>query len=94
VERVPSLANFKIEVYPNPTSSGFTIKILQHVAINNIEIYTMKGEYIKSFHYPKSSQGQSLVVDLKSQGQTLPTGIYLIKIISTSGVVIKKLMVL
>jgi hypothetical protein len=66
--------NFKAQtIYPNPASSGFTINSLSKNS--HIHIFDMSGKELLRFEIPNSPQ---LFIDT----QTLPAGIYFVKVLS------------
>lgn len=70
-----------IEIFPNPVNNSFTLKLSNSgIHIQSITIYDVLGR-TRAFSYSKSNQINN----------TLPAGVYLIKIQTNQGRVIKKL---
>ena len=68
-----------LKLYPNPVTNILTIKS-KNVEISKVEIYSILGEKIKEIN----SNFDSITTD------NLPNGVYLIKIYSEKGMVMKK----
>ncbi|MFN7014888.1 MAG: T9SS type A sorting domain-containing protein, partial [Bacteroidia bacterium] len=62
-----------IDVYPNPTRNSFALS----ADVNQVEIYSITGQLIKSFNNVISNQQLDIT--------NLETGMYLIKIIDANG---------
>jgi len=73
------ILNNSLKLYPNPVTSILTIES-KNVAISKVEIYSILGEKIKEIN----SNFGSIATD------NLPNGMYLIKIYSEKGMVMKK----
>jgi len=71
-----------IAVYPNPVQNFITISNVSDALINRIEITDLNGRLVKSEFSPSDSKIN--VTDLQ-------TGMYLMKIISDKGFVVKKI---
>lgn len=72
-------------VYPNPSSGKFKI-YSSGFKIRNLEVYNLYGEKIYS---SSGIQNSLLEIDLSAQ----PNGIYFVKLISSAGTVVKKVVV-
>ncbi len=68
-----------ITFYPNPTKDSFTIKTEQ--AVQSVTIYSVSGQKVKQLNNPKSEINVS----------DLSTGVYLVKVKTTSGSLTKRL---
>ena len=73
------ILNNSLKLYPNPVTNILTIES-KNVAISKVEIYSILGEKIKEIN----SNFGSIATD------NLPNGMYLIKIYSEKGMVMKK----
>lgn len=70
----------KIDIYPNPTDSIFTLESQQ--PIEKVELYSMQGQLIRSF----TKQETYDVSDISK-------GLYFVKISATSGISVKSLVI-
>lgn len=81
-------ANNAVQVFPNPTTGILTIQNNRQIKLNNVQVYSVSGQLIKSFSLDKSAT--SSTIDLT----TFAKGTYILKVNSdkesTNVKVIKK----
>lgn len=75
-----------ITIYPNPTNKFVEIKS-KNAQIQNIEIYDIYGKKLNNITTNKAKQSNKLKLDISS----LQKGIYFIKIQTTQGNIVKKI---
>ncbi|MDO3695668.1 BspA family leucine-rich repeat surface protein [Wenyingzhuangia sp. chi5] len=85
-----TLSNFNPELlgltfYPNPVSSVFTINNPSELFLENIEVYNVSGNMIKNIQIEKKSK--EVNIDVSS----LTPAVYFIKIKTTNGGIVNKL---
>lgn len=68
-----------ISIYPNPTLGDIHIELKENIKLENVEIYNIHGQLVKSFS------------TLKINIDDVPSGIYLMKITSDKGILMKKI---
>ena len=86
--QVPDHFQDNVNVYPNPANGQFTISSLQS-AINAISIYNLLGEMVLTVPMPTANYPMQTSVEVSS----LPSGIYFIKIISSTSEITKKIII-
>jgi beta-glucosidase len=72
-------SEFQCSLFPNP--SGAEASLAYHLPKScnvDIEIFTIKGDYIKAFHFDNQSAGAH-ELDLKSGGNAFKRGIYVVR---------------
>ncbi len=84
-ENFPPISNPLIRVYPNPASNHFSIDILQGVEITILEIINIQGKV--SLHQKVTNGNYSFDVS------HLPKGLYFIRIYTSEGPEVKKLII-
>lgn len=81
-------ANNAVQVFPNPTTGILTIQNNKQIKLNNVQVYSVSGQLIKSFNLDKAAK--SSTIDLT----TFAKGTYILKVNSdkesTNVKVIKK----
>ena len=89
-EAIKSVADFGVNVYPNPTTGIFTINLKESArplrvleSVSNLQITDITGKTIKQL----SIDSYQLSIDLTNQ----PAGIYFVKIQTESNIIIKKI---
>lgn len=80
----PSVDNYSVNVYPNPTSSVLTIESTS--AINQIELYNMTGQLVYKM------QGNDSRMTLNTND--LPQGFYFVRVYNENGLTVKKVSVI
>ena len=83
VNELPS-SDFNFQVYPNPTSEVFNLKMSQFENVQ-IKIYNIYGECI----HQQISKSTNQQIDLSSQ----PNGIYFLQLKTEQGVITKKIII-
>ena len=73
----------EIEIYPNPSSGKFTLRIPDQIKVNSATIYDFQGQMVDSFDYGKTE------LDLSG----LSAGIYLLRLNYNSGKEIRKIII-
>ena len=76
--------NDNIVVYPNPTSGYIMFKTLASVSLTNLKIYNMLGKIVYSNNINNFS-------DIDISG--FPKGLYMVKLQTDNGTVVKKIMI-
>ncbi len=85
-----SIASENVNVYPNPFSSGFHLNFyLPHNTYLKIEVTDVLGKTIKNMEQKNFAEGENNL-ELNFTSDELKTGMYLLKIISPSGTIVKK----
>lgn len=82
---VGNVNNQKVDVFPNPNTGLFTVQLTSGQIINLVEIYDLNGRLIERIE----AGMESVQVDLKG----LSTGVYMVKLLSDSGVGTSKVIV-
>ncbi len=72
-----------IEVYPNPTNGKIQV-ISKQYSVSSIEIYNVFGENI--YQLPITAHRSPITIDLSDK----PSGVYIVKVKTEKGVVVKK----
>jgi ligand-binding sensor domain-containing protein len=72
-----------VKVFPNPVKDHFNIEIPAGMNISYIEIFTIQGNVIKSLKITNNQNS----IDMRN----LPGGIYIIRLHTDQGVVVKKM---
>ena len=80
-----SISNADFKIYPNPSKGVFTVQLPNDIEVRNLEIYNTVGKVV--FQQKLSSSREEI------RTSNLPTGVYLVKISSSSGAVINKLVI-
>lgn len=78
-----SQSNTGFSVYPNPNKGQFTIELTSTDAESTIEIYDVMGKKVWS----KISSANKLEIDISGQ----PKGIYLVKVVNETKVIVQKI---
>lgn len=82
------LLNNNIKVYPNPTSSQFTIEMNTQIkSTTTIQIYNMNGQSIYKNSYNKELR--KITIDISKYGK----GVYMLKMINNDEIINKKIIV-
>ena len=81
-------ANNAVQVFPNPTSGVLTIQNKSQVKLNNVQIYSVTGQLVKTFNLEKTMKNTTIDIS------TFAKGTYILKVNSdkesTNVKVIKK----
>ena len=81
-------ANNAVQVFPNPTSGVLTIQNNKQIKLNNVQVYSVTGQLIKSFKLDQASKSSTIDIS------TFAKGTYILKVNSdkesTNVKVIKK----
>ena len=75
-------SNQRISIYPNPASNR--VQIQSEMELRAVELYDVQGRLLLT----KEAQGKQAVIDISAQN----AGLYLLKVVSDKGSVLKKIM--
>tara|TARA_R110001592_G_scaffold178278_3_gene419000 strand:+ start:774 stop:3533 length:2760 start_codon:yes stop_codon:yes gene_type:complete len=84
-----SLNNLELQVYPNPSNGVFQIKIVNIKAGTEFNLFDVTGKLVSRKIITTDALSKSVTVGNKN----LPSGIYILKIISTEEIITKKLII-
>jgi len=90
-DEIPLKQTLDFEIYPNPVNNIFGVSLSRRdVIIKGFEIYNIKGQKVKSFNNSDIVNGTRISID----SSTLPSGIYLMKLITDKEVAVKKFLII
>lgn len=84
-----------VELYPNPAVNDVRLTIaLKKETFLKIEISNLTGDIIRSYNYERLIPGEhNIIWDLTRDGREVPSGIYILNILTENGTLAKKLIV-
>jgi PKD repeat protein len=83
------VVNNSVSIYPNPTSNNSTLEFFSTIEENGlVEIYDLVGKKVKSIYNGPIKKGLN---QFELEVMDIPTGVYFVKIKTSSGVLTKKL---
>jgi len=82
IEEVEKLEN-KLSIYPNPVRDVFSIKMEEGIQINRLELLDIQGRLVKNYQNNKDN----LPI------HSIAGGVYFVKITTSKGIVLKKIVV-
>lgn len=80
------LVETQFDLYPNPASKSFNVKVTESDKIETVELLELNGNKVLTLN---NINTDSIVVDI----ETISSGMYLVKVITSNGVGIKKLLI-
>lgn len=82
---IPAFENASVSVYPNPTNGLVNVQFATQTAVDAINVYSVSGQLVYSKQFNTASD--SYTVDL----QKAATGVYIMKLESENGTIVKRL---
>jgi len=90
-EEIPLEETLDFKIYPNPVNNILGVSLSRRdVLIEGLEIYNIKGQKVKSFNNSDITNGTRISID----SSKLPSGIYLMKLITDKEVAVKKFLII
>ncbi|MCK5052272.1 MAG: T9SS type A sorting domain-containing protein [Candidatus Cloacimonetes bacterium] len=90
-DEIPLGQSLNFEIYPNPVNNIFGVLLSRKdVFIKKFDIFNVKGQKVKSFDSPEIMNGSRLSID----SSKMPSGIYLMKLITENEVAVKKFLIM
>lgn len=81
----PIIEDASLIVYPNPASENITI-LSENTGLNQVEIIDINGRLVRSFHFTEEQQVEIQLYDFSK-------GIYILKLTTKEGILLKKLII-
>ncbi len=90
-DEIPIEQILDFEIYPNPVNNIFGVSLSRRdVIISKLEIFNIRGQKVKSFNSSDMMNGNRMSID----SSKMPSGIYLMKLITENEVAVKKFLLM
>lgn len=90
-DEIPLDQSLNFEIFPNPVNNIFGVSLSRKdVFIKKLDIFNIKGQKVKSFNDSDLMNANSISID----SSNMPSGIYLMKLITENEVVVKKFLIM